>query len=211
MRILRLTLLTAAVIAVLATGSAAGDLTGKIGITPQIGLVIPIQALQSDEGGGNAKLGFAGGLTAEYFISQNIAVGGRFVYDRFGLESVDGVDFDGNWTMMEMGVFGKYIFLPEEMTRPFARAGIVMGKAKLEVDSYEADYAMTPGVELAGGVVHEVKENIFIYGEIGWTALATDGADVDVTMNGSTSTEESLVHLQWVGVKVGATFLVGGE
>jgi len=211
MRILRLTLLTAAVITVFATGAAAGDLTGKIGVTPQVGLVIPIQALQQENGGGNAKLGFVGGLTAEYFINQNIAVGGRFMFNRFGLDKIDDVEFDGNWTIMEMGVFGKYVFLPDEMTRPFARVGVVMGKAKLEVDSDEADYAMTPGVELAGGVIHEVKENICVYGEIGWTYLATDGADVDVTQNSHTSTGESLINIQWVGVKAGATFFFGAK
>jgi len=221
MRRLRLLLLGLIVIVSFAAESSAGDLTGKFGVTPQAGLVMPIQALQSDEGGGNAKPGFAGGLTIEFFFNDNVAVGGRFVFNRFSMDLNDPVS--GDWTILEFGVYGKYLFLPGNSTRPFARGGFLFGKAKQSIDygnlrsldgqyqNFEADFALTLGMELAGGVVHKIKENVSIYGEIGWTALATDGTTVDVTKDGIAVAAESLVHLQWVGVKAGMMFLFGGE
>lgn len=208
MRITRLLVITIFSLVVLTGGAAAEGMIGKIGLTPQVGLVMPIQALQSTEGGGSAKMGFAGGATAEYFVTEDIAVGGRFVFNSFGLD-IENVD--GDWTILEMGVFAKY-FLPVEMpVKPFVRGGILMGKAKATQGDNECDYAMSPGVEIAGGMIHEVAENISVYGEIGWTAVATDGADVDETWNGHTSTVESQWHLQWVGIKAGATFFFGGK
>jgi len=218
---LRLLLLGMIVAVSCVAESSAGDLTGKTGITPQVGLVMPIQALQSDDGGGNAKSGFAGGLTVEYFINDNVAVGGRFVFNRFSMDLNDPVS--GNWTIMEFGVFSKYLFLPGNPTRPFARGGFAFGKTKQSIDygdlrsldgqyrNFEADFTLSFGLELAGGVVHEVKDNIAIYGEIGWTVLATDGVVVDVTQGEIEYSAESLIHLQWIGVKAGVTFLVGGE
>ena len=209
MRSRRTSLIVAVLVTALSAGATAGEVAGKFAVTPQGGLVMPIQALQQTDGGGSAKLGFAGGVTAEYFINENIAVGGRFIFNRFGLD-IENVD-EGNWTILEFGIFGKYVFLPGNPTRPFARGGVIMGKAKQEVEEAEFDVSMSPGFEIAGGVMHEVAENISIYGEVGWTIVATDGADVDRTMNGSTDTFESEIHLQWIGVKAGATFFFGAK
>ena len=160
--------------------------------------------------------GFAAGATAEYFINENLAVGGRLVFNQMGVD-IEGVD-DGDWTILEFGVFAKYVLMPGKPTRPFARAGIMMGKAKQKLTGAyngnrerETDISASPGFEVAGGVLHEVAENISVYGEVGYSLVATDGADGDRTVNGTTTPGEMEKHLQWVGVKAGATFFFGAK
>jgi hypothetical protein len=174
---------------------------------------MPIQFLKSDDGGGMAKLGFSAGAAGEYFVNEDVSVGARFMFDKFGVD-VEG-DGSASWTMVEFGVFGRYQFMPGQPTRPFARAGLLMGSAKLKSENgveTEGSYGMSPGVELAGGVIHQLQPNLSLFGELGWTALAADGKDVDVTVDGEdVGTFESEHHLQWIGLKVGVIFLLGGN
>jgi hypothetical protein len=215
MRVTR-TVLIAALSAILgfSAASAQDEMAGKIGVGPVIGALMPIQYLKSDEGGGYASAGFAGGVFAEYFINDDISVGGKFMYDRFGTD-YPGADVSGNWTMMEFGVFGRCQFMKGKPTRPYARAGLLMGKAKLKTENgaeVESDVAIAPGAELAGGVIHKLQENVSLFGEVNWTALATDGKDVDVTTDGTDSgTIEAEKHLQWVGIKAGVIIFLGGK
>lgn len=61
-------------------------------------------------------------------------------------------------------------------------------------------------------MIHYPREIILLFGEINWTGLATDGKDIDVTHDGEeVETVEAEKYLQWIGLKVGAIFLVGGK
>lgn len=212
MRIVRGLCVAVAVCALSVGVASAQNLTGKFGVMPMAGVSMPIQYLQADEGG-MAKLGFSVGAAGEYFINEDLSVGARFMFDRFSMD-LEG-DYSGNWTMIEFGAFGRYQFMPGQMTRPYARAGVLLGKAKAKTENgieVEGDYAMAPGAELAGGVIHYLQENILLFGEVNWTGLATDGKDIDVTHDGEdVETVEAEKHLQWIGLKVGAIFLVGGK
>lgn len=214
MRIIRGVCLTLALLTMLTSAALAEELTGKIGVSPILGVHMPIQYLQNDEGGGYATLGFGGGASGEYFINEDISVGAKFMYDRFGTD-LPFENFDGTWTMMEFGVFGRYRFLPGQPTRPYARAGLVFGNAKLKTENgveAEGKVGFSPGAELAGGVTHMLQDNLFLFGELGWTALATDGKDIDYKIDGEDAgTGESQYHLQWIGIKAGVIFLVGGK
>lgn len=213
MRLIKGLLLAIMMLAIGIGECTAQELTGKIGVAPIVGVSMPIQYLQSDEGGGNASMGFAFGASGEYFLNEDLSVGGRFIYDRFGTD-LEG-DASGSWTMMEFGVFGRYQFMPGQPTRPYARAGLLMGKAKAKTENgeeVEANIAMAPGAELAFGVIHKLQENLSLFGEVGWTALATDGKDVDVSFDGGPETTgEAEKHLQWVGIKAGVLFFLGGK
>jgi hypothetical protein len=212
MRVIRGFVLTLAICALGITTASAQGLTGKFGAAPMVGASMPIQYLQSDEGGGYATLGFSVGATGEYFINEDISVGAKFMFDRFGTDFPS--DMSGNWTMMEFGVFGRYQFMPGQPTRPYARAGLLFGSAKLKTENgveTEGKIGMAPGAELAGGVVHKLQDNVSLFGEIGWTALATDGKDIDFKVDGEDfGTGEAEYHLQWVGIKFGAIFFFGG-
>lgn len=196
---------------------AGTGMKGKIAVSPVVGAVMPIQYLKASfaDGGGGGKLGFAAGAAGEYFVTDDMSVGAKIVLDRFGMDTEDfGDNVSGNWTVFEFGVFARRLFMPGMMTRPYARAGLLMGKAKAKTESgsneAEVDIAIAPGAELAFGAVHEVAPNISIFGELNWTAIATDGKDADEVFNGTTTdTEEFPKHLQWIGLKVGALFFIG--
>lgn len=213
MRLIRGLALAFVFCAVSFTAVSAQGLTGKFAVAPVVGLNMPIQFLQSDEGGGYASMGFVGGVAGEYFINEDLSVGALAAFNRFGTD-LPNEDRTGSWTMIQFGVFGRYQLMPGQPTRPYARAGLLMGSAKLKTENgieVENKVGMSPGAELAGGVIHKLQENISLFGEIGWTALATDGKDVDVTHDGEDQdTFESEKHLQWVGIKVGAIFFFGG-
>jgi len=214
MRLIRGLLCVSTMCALGFVNASAQGLTGRIGVGPIVGASMPIQYLKSDEGGGMAKLGFSAGVAGEYFVNEDLSVGGRLMFDKFGVD-VEG-DGSGSWTMIEFGVFGRYQFMPGQPTRPFARAGLLMGSAKARSENgveVEGSYGMSPGIELAGGVIHQLQPNLSLFGELGWTALATDGKDIDVTIDGEDVEPpiESEKHLQWVGLKVGVIFLLGGS
>lgn len=220
MRIARGLMLAGMITVVLSASATAQELAGKFAVTAFGGGNLPIQYLQQTDGGGSAKFGFAAGASGEYFVTSDISVGARFVFDRFGLDTEDFPDASGDWTILEFGVFGRYLFLPDMMTRPFVRAGLLMAKAKSTFDDgsgsataeTEVDLKLAPGAELAAGVIHEVADNISLYGEVGWTGVATDGKDADVVVGGTTiGTIEFEKHVQWVGAKVGVMFFLGGE
>ena len=223
MRIVRGFAFAIAICTVGYTGAAAQDGTpaagrkGTIAVAPIVGGSFPIQYFKAsnEDGGASATFGIAAGASGEYYVTDDLAVGARVMFDRFGMDTDNfGDDVSGNWTIFEFGVFGRYLFMPTMTTRPYARAGLLMGKAKgkIEFSDYEseADIAIAPGAELAVGAVHEVAENISVFVEANWTAIATDGKDVDVTTDGEDDeTVEAQKHLQWVGIKVGALFYLG--
>jgi hypothetical protein len=210
MRIARvLACVGALTIAFSATALAQGN-KGKIALIPQGGLTLPIGDFAETEPdlerSGGATAGFAGGATVEYFVTNNVAVGGIFTYNRFGFDDVGFVEIleglgattaelDGNWSVVDFGAFVKYYFTPDRPTQFFGRAGAVFGKAKLTGDfalaadgigevtgDGEADMKMAPGAEIAVGVLHEVKENISIFGEAAFTHRLTDGKEVTLTL-----------------------------
>lgn len=212
MRIIRGSVITLAISALGFVEAPAQGLTGKFAVVPMVGANMPIQYLQGDEGG-QATLGFVGGLAGEYFISDDLSVGAHAAFNRFGTDlPLD--ELSGNWTMIQFGAFGRYRFLPGQTTRPYARAGVLMGNAKLKIENggeREAEIGFSLGGEVAGGVTHQLQDNLLLFGEIGWTGLATDGKDVDITVNGEElEPDESEKHIQWIGVKLGVIFLFGG-
>jgi hypothetical protein len=213
MRSIRNLALALAVCTICVVEAPAQGLAGKFAVAPLVGLNMPIQYLQSDEGGGYASMGFVGGVAGEYFINEDLSVGAQAAFNRFGTD-VPG-DMSANWTMLQFGLFGRYQFMPGQPTRPYARAGLLLGNAKLKTENgfeTEGKVGMAPGAELAGGVIHKLQENISLFGELGWTALATDGKDIDYKVDGEDAgTGESEYHLQWIGIKVGAIFFFGGS
>ena len=219
MRIVRGFVLTA-LIGVLGYSSASAQegtpttgMMGKIAVAPIVGVSMPIQYLGADlvDGGGGAKLGFAVGASGEYYVTDEIAVGAKFIFDRFGMNTDDiPGDASGNWTVMEFGVFGRYVFMQDVMTHPFVRAGVLMGKAKQTVEvgsgKSEADVAIAPGGEIAAGVMHHIGDNLSVFGEANWTGILTDGKEVDI---GATVNPEAEKNIQWVGIKIGVLYTLG--
>jgi len=218
------------VLLVVSSATAQG-LAGKFAFTPQGGIGIPIGDFADTDttnmNRGGATTGFAIGGTAEYYFTNKVAAGAKFIYNRFGFDEAAFVDrlmdmtVDGHYTVLEIGAFVKYVLLPENTTRPFGRLGAIFGKAKLSGEyTYmemtmdgEADIAWSFGLEGAVGVIHMIKENIGLFGEVVYTHLMTDGKDMDVMEPGETevSKEEAEGSIDWIGVKAGATIFFGSK
>jgi len=220
-------LLAVFMMTVIVTGTAsAQEVTGKIGLTPQLGLVMPTGDFGDTYVELPATAGFAGGFSVEYFLNENIAFGGKFMYDRFGMdtetaeEEYPTIDWDGNWTIIEFGAFVKYTFTPNSPTRFFGRVGFIMGKVdgKLEGSQggvsadAEIDISSALGLEGGIGVMHLINETTGIFGEIGLTHLMTDGKDAEIGVPGASSmVAEMDMNTQWLAIRGGVTFLVGGN
>jgi hypothetical protein len=198
-------------------GTPTTGMMGKFAVAPILGASMPIQYMGADlvDGGGGAKLGFAAGASGEYYVTDDIAVGVKFIFDRFGMNTDDiPGDASGNWTIMEFGVFGRYVFMQDVMTHPYARAGVLMGKAKVTTEAgsnkLESDVAIAPGGEIAGGVMHHLSDNLSVFGEANWTGVLTDGKEIEREFNGTTQPSiEAQKHIQWVGIKVGVLYTLG--
>jgi opacity protein-like surface antigen len=108
---------------------------------------------------GSAKSGFGFGFNLEYFVTDNVAIGGNFTYQKFGMETghmerefisedeelfMNGkTNFDGEHKITCFGVYGKYLFSASPRVSPYLRFGLGMGKMTSKLDlsgSYEYDY-----------------------------------------------------------------------
>ncbi len=226
MKLVKVVLAIAALASLLSSGAVAQEMKGKFAVTPQIGVVIPtgdFSSTEDDEPAGFAKAGFAGGVTGEYYITDQFAAGLTVFYNRFGRDTEDiedaspGVNIDANWTILQAGVHGKYLFTEGKEVKPFGKAGVMLGKADQSLSASESgvsidgetDVAMSLGIELALGILYEVSPDVFIFGEAGYNMLMTDGADADITVLNVTETGEVLINMNWIGIKGGVTFLFG--
>ena len=114
--------------------ASALDLKGKFAVSGNGGLAIPIGDL-ADKEKGAAKMGFGLYGTAEYFVTQNIGIGGFFGYWSFGTDNAAmkevmnrdiGImpdELDIKQTSMTFGAFGKYLFDVHEKAVPYVKVG----------------------------------------------------------------------------------------
>ena len=227
MRIVRIALLALAVLVAASGLARAQEVAAKFALSPQLGLGVPTGDFADTDEGNAATMGFAVGGSGEYFFSENVAVGGKFFYDRFGMDLGDmedffgyyGVDLDGNWSIIEFGAYLKYVLAPGNPTRFFGRAGVIMGKMsgtiEVSAEGVTADVDMevpvSLGLELGIGVMHMFSDNMGFVGEAGFTHLMTDGKDVEIKGGGEIETIESDINTQWFGVKAGICVFLGGK
>jgi opacity protein-like surface antigen len=93
---------------------------------------------------GSADTGYGFGFAVEYFVTKNIAIGGFFDYEKFGMnldpmedEFLDNIpaelagvtaEFDGDHAVKTFGVFGKYVFDASPALAPYVKLGLGLGK-----------------------------------------------------------------------------------
>ncbi|MCK4427066.1 MAG: hypothetical protein KAW16_01130, partial [candidate division Zixibacteria bacterium] len=69
---------------------SASDLKGKFAVSGLGTLALPIgDFAKEEEEGGAAKSGYGFGGNFEYFVTDNISIGGNFTYRRFGMKTGD--------------------------------------------------------------------------------------------------------------------------
>jgi opacity protein-like surface antigen len=164
---------------------------------------------------GTAKTGFGFGASLEYFVTDNIAIGGYFDYQKFDLdvtsmhneasdiEDLTGlpVEITGDHRIQSFGVFGKYVFTASPRVAPYLKLGLGMGKVKSKLDlsitgetggdiykisiTGDRESGMKLSLDMGGGVMFNVSGNVWITGEVIYTYLGVKGSEGDIDWLGT--------------------------
>ena len=203
----------------------AQDLKGMFNITPYAGIGIPMGKMSddltstTDSSDLSRKLGFKFGANAEYFCTSNIGVGVDFMYAIFGnnytQDQIDALG-DNKLNSMNIGVHGKYVFMPEGMLRPYVTAGVGMTMNKVK------DYIYRTGDSTFTGDL-KVDSKLFLNGGIGamyWVSemisvFAEGDFDYLMTKNAKTKFNDAEVYevssgYYFIDFKVGINVWFGG-
>jgi len=131
----------------------AQNLKGTFAISGRTGAGIPLgDFADENKGAAKANLGFGG--CAEYFVTDNLSIGGIINYQTFGVATEDiendaeaiifaetgelfEVDVDAKEKITSFGAFLRYLIPTRTRTYPFLKFGIGAGKFGLSGD---ADY-----------------------------------------------------------------------
>lgn len=148
-----------------------------------------------------ADIGYGFGVTGEYFLTNQVALGGYFDYSSFGLGSYEDVDI--SFKITSFGAFAKYIFPTNTNIAPYLKAGAGVYEPKLSVSlgdaSASASFDMKFGVGVGAGVMFKASDFVLI------------GAEAVFHDVMSQETEELGCDLQYIQINAGVTFLVGGK
>jgi opacity protein-like surface antigen len=194
-------LLVVVIVCAFVTSAGAMDLKGKFGLTGQGGLAIPFGDF-SDKDKLAAKTGFGFGGAAEYFVNNNIAIGGTFRYDMHDIQDAE----DASWKITNFGAFFKYIFPTGSKIMPYVRLDAGFFKPKLSGSSgdFEASLSFSTkmGIGGGGGVMYQASENVLIGGELLFqNAMTSDAKAAGWKLDSD---------IQYISIFAGITFLVGG-
>ncbi len=176
------------------------DLAGKFGFAGKGGIGIPMGDFADDEGVG-ADMGFGFGVTGEYFLSNQVALGGYFDYSSFGLGSYG--DVDVSFKLTSFGGSVKYIFPTNTNIAPYLKASAGKYQPKLSASSGGGSASepldMRFGFGVGAGVMLKASDFVLIGGEAAFHGIV------------SQETEEHGCDLQYIQINAGVTFLVGGK
>lgn len=192
---------------------SALDLKGKFAVSGNGGLAIPIGDLADCEKGA-AKMGFDLYGTAEYFVTQNIGVGGFFGYWAFGTDN-DAMkevmnrdlglmpdELDITQKGITFGAFGKYLFDVHEKAAPYVKVGAGMAKPKFSgtaaISAYgfdgdiEGEYDSKLLIFGGGGVLYQVSPNVGLNLEALFFHAATKDAEGKLTLGDMPSMDDKI-------------------
>lgn len=192
----------------------AQDLKGMFNISPWAGLGIPMGDFGStDVENDNAafrKMGFKFGADAEYFFTSNIGLGVDFMYAIFSSDyPSEAEDYKDKVNSMNFGVHGKYVFMPENMLRPYVKAGVGMTMNKQKPDTGdEAKIDSKLFINGGFGAMYWVSEMISVFGEAGFDYLMVDNAKVKIN---DEEVGELTTNYYFIDFKVGLNVWFGGS
>ena len=160
---------------------SALDLKGKFAVSGNGGLVIPIGDF-ADKEKGAAKTGFGFYPAVEYYVTNNIAVGGFLAYFSVGTDNeamkdimlkqnqIPADEVDITQKGLGFGAFGKYLFDLHDKVAPYAKVGAGMFKPKFSGTvkisemgfdgDIEGDYDYKALVMGGGGVLYLLSPNV---------------------------------------------------
>jgi hypothetical protein len=160
---------------------SAVDLKGKFAVSGNGGLLIPIGDFANKEKGA-ATTGFGLYPAAEYFVTNNIAVGGFLGYFSVGTDEeamkdimlkqnqIPADEVDITQKGLSFGAFVKYVFDVHEKVAPYAKLGAGMfkpkfsGTVKISAMGFDGDikgdYDYKALIFGGGGVLYRVSPNV---------------------------------------------------
>lgn len=206
----------------LVSNSAALDLKGKFAFTGGGDLGIPLGDF-GDEDKMAAKTGFGFGGNGEYFITDNVAVGGVFHYGSFSTETGEleeyGTDVDVTQTVTQFGAFVEYLFPSGPSLSPYLKLGTGFGKYKFDGNvsavgvriDLEGDFDSKLYISAGGGIIYMASPNVALRGELLFNHLATDGAKGDVKLLGMSLEGELDNNIQYLSMFVGISVFFGSR
>jgi hypothetical protein len=212
------------------SSASAVDLKGKFAVSGNGGLAIPLGDFADTEKGA-AKTGFDLYGTAEYFVTQNIGVGGFLGYWSFGTDNDAMAEVMGRdlgimpdelsitQKGISFGAFGKYVFDVHEKAAPYVKVGVGMAKPKFSGTAavsavgfdgdVEGDYDSKAIVFGGGGVLYQVSPNVGVNLEALFLNAATKDAKGKVTLGDMSVDDKITFNMQAITVSA-AVFIFFG-
>ncbi|UCB52221.1 MAG: outer membrane beta-barrel protein [Candidatus Zixiibacteriota bacterium] len=228
------------ILTLFASTLASGDgLKGRFAFTGMGHLGLPLGDFAGEKKG-MARTGYGFGLNLEYFLSDNLALGGSFSYLAFGsktdhfeediqlilyqkLQRWYEVDADVKQELSNFGVFGKYLISPYSRTCPYAKFGMGLGKYSLTGDARvdglnaeaNASFDSEFYVNIGPGIHYRASDDVAFVFEVTYVQVFTDEAKSEAVITAGTYTLEEDFRLnsdaQYFGVYAGASFFFGGR
>ncbi|MDH4222188.1 MAG: porin family protein [candidate division Zixibacteria bacterium] len=152
----------------LAANVQAVDLKGKFALSGAGGLAMPMGDFNDFY-----KMGFGGGVEAEYFVLSQLSAGGNFTYNMFSLDDEFAEDSDDEkYKIMTFGAFGKYIFITEGKFLPYGKFGFNFNTPKFADET--GDTKM--GISIGGGGMYMASEMVGVGAEVMFHSIFTEGS-----------------------------------
>lgn len=121
--------------------------------------------------------------SAAYFITSNVALGARVVYDNAKAENGP---LEAKTDTFTAGIFGRYYFMPASKFSIFAELGADYGTASTKVTGSDKFKANGFGIEFAPGINYFLSNHFAL--EAKWGVLGYNSVKPDV--NGATATNK---------------------
>jgi opacity protein-like surface antigen len=209
---------------------SALDLKGKFAVSGNGALVIPVGDL-ADKEKGAVESGFGLYGTAEYFITDNIGLGGFFAYYSLGIDNEAQIKiFESQYQLpvekldltqkgINFGVHGRYLFDVHEKAAPYVKAGAGFTKPKVSGDigiggldsEIEGDYDTKFLFFGGGGLLYRVSPNVGVNLEALFMHGFTDGAEGDLTIGDEKLTDKVTFNSQAFQISAGVVVFFGGK
>lgn len=222
MRTLRTIIRAATLVAILAAAAHGRDMAGKIGITPQLGLIIPAGEL-----GEQRDIGVKQGLELEYFVTDNVLLGLRWFHDGFpnrGALARTHFSFghcDKCWPINGLEVQAKYYRQATPFTDIFGRIGFLLSRIEFPIHRrnclfdcepwYSRETATSAGLEAGIGISRHLSKHFAVYGEVEYSLLFTKGLEIKKEPTAIWYGYSCWYNTQMVAIKTGLTFYFGGS
>jgi hypothetical protein len=210
------------------------NLAGKFSLSGFGGFAFPMGDLADDDIADNHEslyrtIGPQFGVAFDYFFTPGFGAGLQFKYVSLPSTEWEIIetkpDQDDVMTILQIGVHGKYIFIPDGSVRPYGKFGFGMVMISLT----DFPLILPPGthyipetdievdnrfyLEFVAGVMFFVSPQVSLFAELSYDYLMLDGAETKVTNKPKLSwleTGDIDINPYYIGIIAGINIWFGG-